>query len=53
MSKIRLKELNTYIYIDSSNIRNALYVSGIKLDWVGLYNYFKRTYKRFYSRKEN
>ncbi|PIZ65340.1 hypothetical protein COY14_02615 [Candidatus Roizmanbacteria bacterium CG_4_10_14_0_2_um_filter_36_9] len=44
VKKINLKNLDTYVYIDSSNIRNALKVSNIRLDWVKLYDYFLNTY---------
>ena len=45
MKNTNLKKLDTYIYIDSSNIRNALRVSDIKINWMKLYDYFINTYK--------
>ena len=44
-NKINLKELDTYVYIDSSNIRNALRISHVELDYAMLLNYFKTTYR--------
>ncbi len=46
MGKTRLKNLNTYVYIDSSNISNALKVFKIELDFFKLFNYFKKTYPK-------
>ncbi|MBT3249240.1 MAG: NYN domain-containing protein [Candidatus Pacebacteria bacterium] len=45
MKKIILKDLDTYVYLDSSNIRNALRVVGVKLDFIKLYKYLNTTYK--------
>lgn len=46
MNSVRDKKgLDTYIYIDVSNIRNACRVScGFYLDFVKLYKYFKKRY---------
>lgn len=51
MNKIKLKDLETYVYIDSSNIRNALKVSHRKLEWKMLYQYFENSYKNLQSVK--
>ncbi len=45
MAKHRLKDLDTYVYIDSSNIRNSLKVFDRKIDWIKLCKYFQETYK--------
>lgn len=45
MRRVNLKEMDTYIFIDSSNIKNALKVSQIKLDFHKLYVYFQSSYK--------
>lgn len=39
-----LKKLSTYVYIDASNIKNALKVSNVVVDWQKLFNYFSQTY---------
>lgn len=44
MGIINLKELPTFVYIDASNIKNALKVSNINIDWQKLYKYFSKTY---------
>lgn len=44
MSKINLKQLNTFVYIDASNIKNALRVLNVTIDWQKLYSYFKENY---------
>jgi len=46
MKKIILKNLDTYVYLDSSNIKNALKSTGIKLDFIKLYKYLRITYKK-------
>jgi len=46
MNKIKLENLKTYIYIDSSNIRNALKVSHIDIDFGRLYKYLKNKYPK-------
>jgi uncharacterized LabA/DUF88 family protein len=51
MGKIKLKDLNTYVYIDSSNISNALKVCNIELDFFKLYVYLKKTYPKLKSIK--
>lgn len=48
---MKLKELDTYVYLDSSNIRNALRVSGVNLDFKKLYKYLSITYKNLKSVK--
>lgn len=45
MNKTKLKDLYTYVYIDSSNIKNALKVSHRQIDWKMLFDYLKNTYK--------
>ncbi len=49
--KNNLKELDTFIYIDASNIKNALKVSGITLNFTSLIKYFKNNYKNLKSIK--
>ncbi len=46
MGKSNLKNLRTYVYIDSSNISNALKACKIELDFFKLYIYLKKTYPR-------
>ena len=49
--KIKLKDLDTFVYIDVSIIRNALKISDIEIDWNMLYDYLKSTYKNLKSVK--
>ncbi|MEI7579502.1 MAG: NYN domain-containing protein [bacterium] len=51
MKKLNLKELDTYVYIDSSNIRNALKMSNRRMDWKMLFDYLSSTYKNLLSTK--
>lgn len=45
MKQIILKNLDTYVYLDSSNIKNALRTVGVNLDFIKLYKYLDTTYK--------
>lgn len=40
-----LKEMQLYVYIDASNIKNALKSLCIDIDWTNLYRYITSTYK--------
>lgn len=51
MPKTNLKKLDVYVYIDASNIKNALKVSGINLSFLRLLQYFESTYKNLESVK--
>lgn len=51
MSKIYLKDLPAYVYIDASNIRNALKTFNIEIDFLNLYKYFNDKYLNLVSIK--
>lgn len=43
---MKLKSLNTFVYIDSSNINNALKTFNRKINWELFYDYLKDTYPK-------
>ena len=51
MSKVYLKDLPAYVYIDTSNIKNALKTFNIDIDFTKLYTYFKEKYPYLVSVK--
>ncbi len=51
MSKVYLKDLPAYVYIDASNIRNALKTFNIEIDFLNLYKYLHDKYSNLVSIK--
>ena len=51
MSKVYLKGLPVYVYIDASNIKNALKTFNIDIDFLKLYQYFMHKYSNLIAVK--